>query len=95
MRRIAALTLALVGACAAEPQPRTTRFEVGGMVCASCEEGICAAVKKLDGVLECAADHKAGAANVRHDPARAPAAEIAAAIARLGYTAAPVDAPAP
>lgn len=98
MRWIAApalsLSLALVGACAADPQPRTTRFDVGGMVCDSCEEGICAAVRKLDGVLECSADHEAGAAEVRHDPARAPAEAIAAAISRLGYTAAPVAAPA-
>ncbi|MBZ5709466.1 heavy-metal-associated domain-containing protein [Nannocystis pusilla] len=93
MRRVAALVLTLAAACAGEPQVRTTRFSVGGMVCHSCEEGICASVRKLDGVLECTADFKAGAAEVRHDPARVPAAEIAGAITKLGYTASPVDAP--
>lgn len=89
MRRIAALALTLAAACAGEPQVRTTRFAVGGMVCHSCEEGICAAVRKLDGVLDCSADHAAGAAEVRHDAARAPAEAIAAAISGLGYTATP------
>jgi Cu+-exporting ATPase len=88
MRRIAVLALALA-ACGAEPQVRTTRFAVDGMVCDSCEEAICARVGKLEGVVACAADHAAGAAEVRHDPARAPVASIAAAIASLGYTAAP------
>lgn len=93
MRRIAALALSLAAACAGEPEVRTTRFAVGGMVCHSCEEGICAAVKKLDGVLACAADHAAGAAEVQHDPARAPAEAIAATISGLGYTAAVAPAP--
>lgn len=95
MRRVAALVLTLAAAaCAGEPQVRTTRFNVGGMVCHSCEEGICASVRKLDGVLDCSADFKAGAAEIRHDPARAPADAIAGAITKLGYTAAAVDAPA-
>lgn len=92
MRRALAALLALA-ACAAPAEPRTTTFTVGGMVCHSCEEGICAAVKKLDGVLECKADHAAGAAEVRHDPSRATPEAIAAAISRLGYTASPRDTP--
>ncbi|PCC72844.1 Copper chaperone CopZ [Nannocystis exedens] len=92
MGRIAALVLTFA-ACAAPPEVRTTRFAVGGMVCRSCEEGICAAVRKLDGVEACSADHAAGAAEVRHDPARAPAAAIAEAITKLGYTASPAEPP--
>ena len=97
MRRALALLLALSCAlsCAPPAEPRTTTFEVGGMVCHSCEEGICAAVKKLDGVLECKADHAAGAAEVRHDPARATPEAIAAKISALGYTAAAQPAPGP
>lgn len=98
MRRALALLLAAACAPACAPpaaEPRTTRFTVGGMVCHSCEEGICAAVKKLDGVLECKADHAAGAAEVRHDPARATPEAIAAKISALGYTAAPQPAPGP
>jgi copper chaperone CopZ len=94
MGRIAALVLTLLAACAGEPEVRTTRFAVGGMVCHSCEEGICAAVRKLDGVEACSADHAAGAAEVRHDPARAPAAAIAETITKIGYTATPAAAPA-
>jgi copper chaperone CopZ len=84
-----ALLLALLAAaaCAAPPEPVTTRLTVGGMVCDSCEQGICAAVGKLDGVTACAADHAAGAVEVKHDP-RTPPETIAAAITRLGYTAA-------
>lgn len=89
MRRIAALVLALAAACGGEPQLRTTRFTVSGMVCDSCEEAICVRVGKLEGVVGCTADHAAGAAEVRHDPARATPEQIAAAIAGLGYTAAP------
>lgn len=88
MRR-ALVALALAAACSAPAQPRTTEFSVVGMVCGSCEQAICAEVQKLEGVEACAADHAAGAASVRHDPERAPAAAIAAAIAKLGYTAAP------
>lgn len=76
-------------ACAAPPEPTTSQFAVGGMVCRSCEEGICAAVEKLDGVTGCAADHAAGAAEVRHDARRVTAQQIAATIEKLGYTAAP------
>ncbi len=89
-RALAGLFALAVGvACAAPAAPQTTAFTVGGMVCHSCEEGICAAVMKLDGVLECKADHAAGAAEVRHDPSRAAPEAIAAAITRLGYTASP------
>lgn len=96
MRRALALLLAAAAAtCTPPAEPRTTTFTVGGMVCHSCEEGICAAVKKLDGVLECKADHAAGAAEVRHDPARATPEAIAAKISALGYTAAPQPAPGP
>ena len=92
MRRIAAIALALA-ACAGEPELRTTRFAVSGMVCESCEQAICGRVGKLDGVHSCKADHAASAAEVEHDPARAPAEAIAAAITSLGYTAAPAAAP--
>ena len=78
MRRIAAITFALACACAGEPELRTTRFAVTGMVCASCEEAICARVSKLEGVSGCTADHVGSAAEVQHDPARAPAEAIAA-----------------
>lgn len=88
MRRALLAALALA-ACAAPAEPRTTRFTVGGMVCHSCEQGICAEVQKLDGVLGCTADHVAGSAEIRHDPAKAPPEAIAAAITKLGYTAAP------
>ncbi len=87
MRR--ALFAALVAAACARPEPKTTRFTVEGMVCGSCEAAICARVEKLPGVLACQADHVRGAAEVRHDPASAPADVIAAAIASLGYPAAP------
>ncbi|HEY8377725.1 MAG TPA: heavy-metal-associated domain-containing protein [Nannocystis sp.] len=96
MRRIVALVLALAAACGATSEPRTTRFRIGGMVCDSCEQAICARVAKLEGVLACTADHAAaetdpkGAAEVRHDPARASVETIAAAIRSLGYTAEPV-----
>lgn len=88
MRRLA-LALALLAGCSKPAESRTSEFTVGGMVCGSCEQAICAEVRKLDGVEDCAADHAAGAATVRHDPGRAAPEAIAAAIARLGYTAAP------
>lgn len=87
MRR--ALLAALVAAACARPEPKTTRFTVEGMVCGSCEAAICARVEKIPGVLACQADHVRGAAEIRHDPAAAPADAIAAAIAGLGYRAAP------
>ena len=93
MRRLAATVFALLAACTGEPEIRTTRLEVGGMVCGSCEEAICARVSKLDGVSACAADHAAGTAEVQHDPARTSPEAIAAAIAGIGYTVAPLAVP--
>lgn len=85
----ALLLTALALAACGRPEPRTTRFHVEGMVCDSCEEGICHRVKKIPGVLECSADYTTLSTEVRHDPAQAPADAIAAAITELGYTATP------
>jgi copper chaperone CopZ len=87
-------TLSLGPACnppAAATTAATTVLElkVGGMHCEPCAAAITAAVQKLDGVQSCSVDHVAGTAVVRHDPARADAAAIVAAITRLGYTATP------
>jgi copper chaperone CopZ len=65
------------------------------MHCEPCAVAITAAVTKLDGVTACEVDHVSGRAVVRHDPARASAAAISAAITKLGYTVAAVTAPAP
>jgi Cu+-exporting ATPase len=97
--RAAGLILCLLGlsfgtgvvapACAAPAELRTLELRVGGMVCDSCEQGITAAVTRLDGVAEFTIDHTTGRATARYDPARVAPDAIVAAIVRLGYTATP------
>jgi copper ion binding protein len=69
----------------AAAEPTTLTLEVSGMTCAGCEQSIAASVKKIDGVREVTADHKAGKAVVKFDPARARAADIRHAIEKAGY----------
>ncbi len=66
---------------------------IGGMTCASCVARVERGLNRLDGV-EAAVNLATERAHVRYDPARTSAARIVEAVARAGYSAAPVDAPA-
>ncbi len=62
-------------------------FEVKGMTCGGCSAGVDRALRKLDGVRDCAVDHEAGRARVDFDVARVTAARIVERIEAMGYEA--------
>lgn len=63
------------------------RFPVSGMTCGSCVNRIMRSVGRLDGVTKVSVDLRRETATVRREPAAAPDAALAAAVAAAGYTA--------
>ena len=69
----------------------TLAFVVTGMHCASCGLLVDDAVEELPGVERSETDSRRGRTVVRADPAATTSAEIVAAIAQAGYSAAPEE----
>lgn len=63
----------------------TLTLEVHGMTCAGCERRVRDAVGALDGVATVTPEHIGDEVEVTFDAARVDAAQIAAAIAGLGF----------
>ena len=72
-------------------EPVTLAFAVTGMHCASCGLLIDDTVEELPGVERSETDSRRGRTVVRADLAATTSAEIVAAIAEAGYTAAPEE----
>lgn len=66
-------------------------FAVGGMTCASCSALIEKALPKTDGVESASVNLATEKLVARFDPAKIDAAAIADAVAKLGYTATPLE----
>lgn len=60
-------------------------LQVEGMDCAGCEQRLTAAVRRVEGVLVGAADHRAGVLDVQLTSAAA-AAAVTARVTQAGYT---------
>jgi copper chaperone CopZ len=60
-------------------------LRVQGMTCAGCEQRLAAAVRRVEGVREAAADHTTGVLEVEFGP-EADRAAVAARVAEAGYT---------
>ncbi|HJG90563.1 MAG TPA: heavy-metal-associated domain-containing protein [Brachybacterium massiliense] len=73
----------------ATPATIRTLFRAEGFSCPSCVTKIEKQVGRLDGVKAVEVKFASGRVEVEHDPSRATADEIVAAIAKAGYTAAP------
>ena len=73
----------------ATPATIRTLFRAEGFSCPSCVTKIEKQVGRLDGVKAVEVRFASGRVEVEHDPSRATADEIVAAIAKAGYTAAP------
>ena len=63
----------------------TLTLEVHGMTCGGCERRVRDAVGALDGVVTVTPEHIGDEVEVTFDAARVDAAQIAAAIAGLGF----------
>ncbi len=66
-------------------------FAVGGMTCASCSALIEKALPKTDGVESASVNLATEKLVARFDPTKVDAAAIAEAVAKLGYTATPLE----
>lgn len=64
----------------------SARIKIEGMTCESCTSHIVGVLAKLDGVVEATVDFEGGYATITYDPARVQPAQLATAIADLGYS---------
>lgn len=68
---------------------KNTTLEVGGMTCGSCVRHVEHALRALDGITSVEVKLREGKALVAHDPEKATAAAMIAALDEAGYTATP------
>jgi Cu+-exporting ATPase len=71
------------------PPPTVCTLEIGGMTCASCVGRVEKALRRVEGVTEAQVNLATEVATVGFDPLRVGVDELAAAVARAGYTATP------
>jgi copper chaperone CopZ len=86
MAFLLAVTMVTPALADSRPEVVRTAFVVEGMHCDGCSSAITSTVGKLDGVLEVAADHEAGSAEVVYRPRSVDEEDIKEAIEKLGYT---------
>jgi len=89
------LPLTAAGCERAAAPPVTTVFDVQGMTCESCVEGITGSISLVDGVQSVTVDLYAATAVVVHDVKLAPIADLEGRIDRMGYEATPRSGPTP
>jgi copper chaperone CopZ len=70
-------------------QSQETILDVAGMSCSSCAARVAEALRAVDGVSAAEVTEREGKARVRHDPSRAPARALVAAVEQAGYAASP------
>lgn len=63
----------------------TTKFEISGMTCASCEEHVNHEINKLDGIVNSNASYENGNAIIQFDKTKTNVTEIEKAINATGY----------
>lgn len=67
----------------------TTVLRSQDLTCPSCARAVEAVLRKLDGVEGASVHVSTGRIEVRHDPRRASAADLVAALRAIGYQARP------
>ena len=90
LRPLAVVAALALASCSRVPDPvtyatRSVELRVEGMTCAGCEKTICGAVRAVDGVQSCAADHAAGRVTVVYAPAKTSETALAETIRAAGY----------
>jgi copper chaperone CopZ len=68
----------------------TTTLQIAGMTCNGCVRHVDAALRGVPGVTAVEVELAAGRARVVHDPERSPVPGLVAAVAAVGYQAAPI-----
>ncbi len=85
VRAIAVVAVVTLAGCSG-PEPVRSVFTVEGMHCESCSSAITTALEKTEGVIEAAADHVEGTAEVVYDPRKVEVETLETEIEELGYT---------
>jgi mercuric ion binding protein len=86
--RIWLLSGSLLAASAAlAGEPATATLDVPGMYCSLCSISVRTALERVPGVVAARADNAAKRAEVRYDPAKVTADDVAEALTRSGYPA--------
>jgi mercuric ion binding protein len=84
-RALLAGVLASAAALAAEP--KTATLDVPSMFCSLCQISVRKALERVPGVLEAKADNNLKRAEVKYDPQKVSADELAAALGKAGFPA--------
>lgn len=81
----AVLGPAVAATSGAAPVWQTANYRIGGMTCDACAKHVEHAVQQLPGVQAVTVSYAQGTAQVRFDPAKSPAVQVAQAINSTGY----------
>lgn len=84
-RLVTACLLASATALAGEPSIAT--LDVPSMFCSLCQISVRKALERVPGVIEAKADNNAKRAEVKYDPDRVSAEQLAAALTNAGFPA--------
>lgn len=68
---------------------KTSVLEIEGMTCGSCVRHVGEALRSIDGVEAADVNLREGAAEIRHDPVRAPVSLLIDSLKAEGWPAAP------
>ena len=66
---------------------RTATLDVPSMFCALCQISVRKALERLPGVIEAKADNNSKRAEVKYDPGKVSADDLAAALSKSGFPA--------
>ena len=66
---------------------QTMTFDIHGMTCGGCADGVQRSLEKIDGVSDIQVSLRPGQATLQMDLSRVSAVQIEATIAKLGYQA--------
>ena len=83
----AVLLTALAAAPAIAADPKSATLDVPSMFCALCDISVRKALERVPGVIEAKADNKSKRAEVKYDPDKVSADELAAALGKSGFPA--------
>ncbi len=90
LKSIVLATTLVAASCSKVVDPVTyatqsVELRVDGMTCAGCENTICSAVRAVEGVESCAADHVAGRVTVVYQITKTNEQKLAETIRTAGY----------
>jgi mercuric ion binding protein len=77
----------LCAAPALAAEPKTATLDVPSMFCSLCQISVRKALERVPGVIDAKADNSAKRAEVKYDPDRVSADELATALTKAGFPA--------